>query len=158
MRYLLILLFQLTLFAQNYDFDEIKLISAVSTEFRKSGNINIEEKKITITYSKPSYKQIIKDDNNITIKGSSGEVYTLKGKAKYYTGQFIDTMVILGDLDKINTNKNLSVKKKKNILHITFVDDGLNNISKAEVTIKSSKVIIFKIFLPNKDTLKIIKK
>ena len=62
MRYILILFIQLTLFAQNYDFDEVKYISALSTEFKKSGNINIEERRTVITYSKPSFKEIIKDN------------------------------------------------------------------------------------------------
>lgn len=158
MRYILILFFQLTLFAQNYDFDEIKFITAVSTEFKKSGNINIEKDKTTITYSKPTYKQIIKDDENIIIKGSSGKIFTLKGKAKYYTKQFIDTMIILGDFNKIKTNRDFDVKEKKDILLVTFKSDISSQISRAEVRIKDSKVVSFKMYLPNEDTLKIIKK
>jgi hypothetical protein len=158
MQYFLIFFLQLTLYAQNYNFDEVKFISAVSTEFKKSGNITIEKNKVTITYNKPIYKQIIKDKENISIKGSSGKIYTLKGKAKYYTKQFIDNMIILGDFNKIKTNRDFDIKKEKDVFFITFLGDVSNQISKAEVITKNSKVISFKMFLPNKDTLKILKK
>ncbi|WP_121627317.1 hypothetical protein [Poseidonibacter antarcticus] len=158
MRFILILFIQLTLYAQNYNFDEIKYISAVSHEFKKSGNINIEEEKTIITYSKPSFKEIIKDNENVSIKDSSGKIYKLKGRAKVFTQQFIDIMTRLGNIDEMKTNKDFDVKKEDNLYYITFLEDISNQIKNAEVKVKNSKVISFKMFLPNEDTIEIIKK
>ena len=158
MRYLLILFIQLTLFAQNYDFEEIKYISALSHEFKKSGNINIEEERTVITYSKPSFKEIIKDNENVSIKGSSGIIYKLKGRAKVFTQQFIDIMTRLGNIDEMKSNKDYNVKKENNLYYITFLEDISSQINNAEVSVKDSKIISFKMFLPNKDTIEIIKK
>lgn len=158
MRYILILFIQLTLYAQNYNFDEIKYISAVSHEFKKSGNINIEEEKTIITYSKPSFKEIIKDNENVSIKGSSGKIYKLKGRAKVFTLQFIDIMTRLGNIEEMKTNRDFDVKKEDNLYYITFLKDISNQIKNAEVKVKDSKVISFKMFLPNEDTIEIIKK
>ena len=158
MRYILILFIQLTLYAQNYNFDEIKYISAVSQEFKKSGNINIEEERTIITYTKPSFKEIIKDNENVSIKGSSGKIYKLKGSAKVFTQQFIDIMTRLGNIDEMKTNRDFDVKKEDNLYYITFLEDISNQIKNAEVKVKDSKVISFKMFLPNEDTIEIIKK
>jgi len=158
MRYILILFIQLTLYAQNYNFDEIKYISAVSQEFKKSGNINIEEERTIITYTKPSFKEIIKDNENVSIKGSSGKIYKLKGRAKVFTQQFIDIMTRLGNIDEMKTNRDFDVKKEDNLYYITFLEDISNQIKNAEVKVKDSKVISFKMFLPNEDTIEIIKK
>jgi len=158
MRYFIILLIHLSLFAQSYDFEELKFISAVSTEFKKSGNISIEENKTVITYNKPSFKQIVKDSENVSIEGSSGKIYKLKGKAKYFTQQFIDIMTRLGDFNEIKSNRDFDVKKEKSVYYLTFLEEISSQIKSAEVRIESSKVLSFKMFLPNEDTIEIIKK
>lgn len=158
MRFILILFLQLSLFAQKYDFEEKKFISAVETEFKKSGNINIEENRVVITYNKPSFKEIIKDNENVSIKGSSGKIYKLKGKAKHFTQQFIDIMTRLGSFDEMKSNRDFDVIKEDKVYYITFLDDISSQIKNAEVRIENSKVISFKMFLPNEDTIEIIKK
>jgi len=157
MRTILILLLHVALFANSYNFDEIKFVSAVGTDFRKSGKIEIKEDKTIITYSKPRFKQITKTDSNVTIEGSSGDVYNLKGKALYYTSLFIDVMTKLGNFDEIKSNRDFNVEKEKNIFYITFLGDIADSIVKAEVKTKDSKVISFKMFMPNEDSLQIIK-
>lgn len=158
MRFILIFVIHLSLYAQSYNFEEIKFISAVSTEFKKSGNINIEKEKTIITYEKPKFKQIVKDSENISIEGSSGKIYKLKGKAKHFTQQFIEVMTKLGNFNEIKSNRDFSVKKENEYAYVTFKGDISNQILNAEVRIKESKVISFKMFLPNEDTLEIIKK
>lgn len=158
MRFILVILLHVSLFASSYDFDEIKFVSAVDTSFRQSGNIKIVKDKTTITYKKPRFKQIIKKDDNISIKGTSGDIYYLKGKALYYTTIFIDIMTKLDDFDALKTNRDFSVEKEQNILYITFLGDISDVIKKAEVKIKEQKVLSFKLFMPNEDTLEIVKK
>jgi hypothetical protein len=158
MRIVLILLLHVALLGQSYNFEEIKFVSAVGTDFRQSGKIDISDKKVIITYEKPRFKQIIKADNNITIKGASGDVYTLKGKALYYTGLFIDVMTKIGDIDKIKSNRDFKVERADNTLYLTFLGDLADTIIKAEVKIADLKVVSFKMFMPNEDTLTIIKK
>jgi len=158
MRFILIILLHVSLFASSYDFDEIKFVSAVATSFRQSGNIKIVKDVTTITYKKPRFKQIIKKDDNISIKGASGDTYYLKGKALYYTTIFIDVMTKLDDFDALKTNRDFSVEKEKNILYIIFLGDISDVIKKAEVKIKEQKVLSFKLFMPNEDTLEIVKK
>ncbi len=158
MRIVLILLLHVALFGQSYNFEEIKFVNAVGTDFRKSGKIEISNKKVVITYEKPKFKQIIKEDNNITIKGSSGDVYKLKGKALYYTGLFIDIMTQLGSFEKIQSNRDFKVERADNIFYLTFLGDLSDRVEKAEVKVKDSKVIRFKLFMPNEDTLTIVKK
>ncbi len=159
MQYLLVIFLQLTLFAQSYNFDEIKFVSGVNNEIKKSGNITIEEKKIIITYSNPKFKQIIKDNENISIEDSSGKIYILKGRAKQYTSQFIDIMIILGDFEKLQKpNRDFNLEKQKSHFYVTFIGSISSQIQKAEVKIKESRVVSFKMFLPHEDTLTIIKK
>ena len=158
MRFILILFLHVSLFANSYNFDEIKFVSAVDTSFRQSGNIKILEDETIITYKKPRFKQIIKKDDNISIEGASGDIYYLKGKALYYTAIFIDVMTKLDDFDAIQTNRDFSVEKEKNILYITFLGEISDVIKKAEVKSKKQKVLSFKLFMPNEDTLEIVKK
>ncbi len=158
MRIVLILLLHVALFGQSYNFEEIKFISAVGTDFRKNGKIEINDKKVVITYEKPKFKQIVKEDNNITIKGSSGEIYKLKGKALYYTGLFIDIMTQLGSFEKIQSNRDFKVERVDNTFYLTFLGDMSDRVVKAEVKVKNSKVTRFKLFMPNEDTLTIVKK
>ena len=158
MRIVLILLLHVGLFAQSYNFDEIKFVSAVGTEFRQSGKIDINNEKVVITYKEPRFKRITKTDNNITIKGSSGDTYTLKGKALYYTGLFIDTMTKIDSFDKIKSNRDFKVERVDNTFYLTFLGDLADTIAKAEVKTKDSKVLSFKMFMPNEDTLTIVKK
>ena len=115
MRIILIILLHVSLFATQYNFDEIKFVSAVGTDFRQSGKIEVLKEKTIITYEKPRFKQITKTDANITIKGSSGDVYTLKGKALFYTNLFIGIMTRLGSYEEIKTNRDFDVEKEKNI-------------------------------------------
>ena len=158
MRIILIVLLQVGLFASSYNFDEIKFVSAVDTKFRQSGKIEVKQNKTTIIYKTPSYKKITKIDDNITITSSSGDVYTLQGKALFYTNLFIGIMNRLGDIDEIKTNRDFKVEQEKDIYYITFLGDLANSIVKAEVKTKNHKVVRFKMFMPNEDSLEIIKK
>ncbi len=158
MRYLLILLFNALLFGNSYDFDEYKFVFAVSAEFKQSGNISFEGSKTIITYSEPKYKQIINDGENITIEGSSGKIYKLKGKALFYTKLFIEIMTRLGKIEEIKTNRDFDVKKEGDIYFLTFNGEIEEQIPKAEVQIKNSKVVSFKLFMKNDDTLEILKR
>jgi len=158
MRFVLILLLHVALFASSYEFDEYKFIKAVSSEIKKSGKIEIDGDKTIVTYIKPKYKQIIKEDENVSIKDSEGNIYNLKGKAKYYTKLFINTMTRLGEFSELKSNKDFDVVKYEDMYNITFKGDISNQIIKAEVEIKNSKVKSFKMFMPNEDTLQIIKK
>lgn len=158
MRIILIILLHVSLFASTYDFDEIKFVSAVGTDFRQSGKIEVAEKKTIITYSKPRFKEITKTDNNITIKGKSGDIYTLKGKALFYTDLFIGVMTRLGNFTELKTNSDFVVEKEKNVYYLKFKGDIADSIIKAEVKVDGKKVLSFKMFMPNEDTLEIIKK
>lgn len=158
MRFILVLLLHISLFASSYNFDEIKFVSAVETDFRQSGKIEILENETIITYKEPKFKQIKKTDNNISIEGASGDIYQLKGKALYYTAIFIDIMTKLDNFDGIKTNRDFSVEKDNDILYVTFLGDLVDVIVKAEVSTKNSQVISFKMFMPNQDTLEVIKK
>lgn len=158
MRFILIFFLHVSLFASNYDFDEIKFVSAVETDFRQSGNLKILNDETIITYQEPRFKRIIKKDNNISIESSSGDIYHLKGKALYYTALFIDIMTKLDNFDEIKTNRDFSVEKEKNILYLTFLGDLADVIEKAEVKIKEKNILSFKLFMPNEDTLEVIKK
>jgi len=158
MRFILVILLHVSLFANSYDFDEIKFVSAVGSDFKQSGNIKILDDETIITYKEPRFKQIIKKDDNISIEGASGDIYHLKGKALYYTVLFIDIMTKLDSIDAIKTNRDFKVEKEKNILYLTFLGDLADVIEKAEVKIKEHKVLSFKLFMPNEDTLEVIKK
>ena len=158
MRFILVLFLHVSLFASSYDFDEIKFVSAVDTDFRKSGKIEIFKNKTIITYKKPKFKQIVKNDSNTSIKSASGEIYNLKGKALFYTNLFIGIMTRLGDFDELITNEDFSVKKDGDIYYLSFTGDISDAITSAEVKTKNSKVLSFKMFMPNEDTLQIVKK
>lgn len=158
MRFILILLLHVGIFARSYDFDETKYVSAVDTNFVQNGNIEILKNKTIITYKNPRFKQIVKTDTNTSIKSSSGDTYTLKGKALYYTNLFIGIMTRLGDFNELKSNDDFSVKKDGNMYDISFKGDLSDAITRAEVKTKNSKVLSFKMFMPNEDTLKIVKK
>ncbi len=158
MRYLLIVFFNIFLFAESYDFDENKFVFAMGNTFYKAGNILFTKDKATITYSIPRYKQIIKDGDKISIEGKSGKKYHLKGKALSHTRLFIDIMIRLGQYKEIKSNKDFSVKQEKSKYVLTFKDKMKQMLPKAEVKIQSEKVISFKLFMKNGDTLEIIKR
>lgn len=158
MRFILIFLLHVNIFAISYNFKEIKYVSAVDTEFVKKGNIVIDKDKTVITYSEPSFKQIIQSDNNISIKGSSGDIYYLKDKALFYTNIFIGVMNKLGEIEQIKDSDEFNVQKESDIYYVTFKGDVADQIDKAEVSIKKQKVKSFKLFMINEDTLEIIKK
>jgi len=158
MRIVLIVLLHVSLFASSYNFDEIKFVKAIEATFQQSGNIEISDDTTIITYTKPSFKQIKKTDNNTTIKGSSGDVYALKGKALFYTNLFIGIMTRLGDINEMKTNRDFDVEKVDKTYYLSFKGDISNQIEKAEVKTDGSKVLSFKMFMPNEDTLEIIKK
>ena len=67
-------------------------------------------------------------------------------------------MTRLGNIDEMKSNKDFNVKKENNFYYITFLEDISNQIKNAEVKLKDSKIISFKMFLPNEDTIEIIKK
>jgi len=146
------------LFGSSYDFHEYKYVAAASTEFKKSGNISFDGNKTLITYNKPKYKQIVSDGKNVSIEGSSGKIYKLKGRAQFYTNLFINIMVRLDDINELKTNRDFDVKKKADNYFLTFRDEIAEQIVKAEVKTKDSKVTNFKLFMQNADTLEIIKR
>ena len=158
MRYLLILLFHISLFASSYSFDEYKFVFGANQEFHKSGTISFDANKTTITYDEPQFKQIITDGKNVSIKGSSGKIYKLKGKARVYTNQFINTMTQIDDFKELKTNKNFDVVKEKQRYILTFKGAISDQIPKAHVEVKNSIVISFKLFMKNNDTLEIVKR
>ncbi len=158
MRTILILLLHVALFANSYEFDEVKFVNAVGVEFRQSGKIEMMQDKTIITYSNPRFKQITRTDTNITIKGSSGDIYTLKGKALFYTDLFIGVMTRLGNFEELKSNKDFDVEKEGNTYYLTFKGDIRDSINKAEVKIKKTNVVSFKMFMPNEDRLQIVKK
>ncbi len=158
MRYLLIILIQVTLFASSYDFDEHKYVSAAAVNFKKSGNISFENNKTIITYTKPQFKQITLDDNNVSIKGSSGKIIYLKGKPLFFTKLYITTMSKLSDFTNLKTNRDFDVIKQDNLYILRFKGDIKDQIKKAEVQTNNSKVTSFKLFFYNGDTLEIIKR
>lgn len=158
MRTVLILLLHVTLFAQSYNFDEIKFINAVETDFKQSGKVEITKNSTIITYTQPKFKRITKTDNNITIQGSSGDIYALKGKALFYTNLFIGIMIRLGDINEIKINRDFDVQEENDIYYLKFKGDIADSIIKAEVRTKESKVLNFKMFMPNDDTIQIIKR
>ncbi|MCF6172171.1 MAG: hypothetical protein L3J44_00030 [Campylobacteraceae bacterium] len=158
MRFIVILFIQIMLFANSYDFDEYKYVSAVSSEFHKSGHIDIQVKRTIIIYKQPSYKKIIKTDTNVSIEDSSGSIYHLKGKANFYAKSFIDVMTRLGNFDKLKSNPDFDVQKDGDAYYLTFKAELADQISKAKVTTKNSKVLSFKMYMPNDDTIEIVKK
>ena len=158
MRFILTLFLHVSLIASSYDFDEIKHVSAVDVDFIKSGSIEISKNRTIITYKEAKFKKIIKTDSNISIESSQGDIYNLKGNTLYYTTLFIDIMEKLGSFDKIKTNRDFSVKRENNIFYITFLGDLSDAVERAEVKIKKLKVVSFKLFMSNEDTIEIIKK
>ena len=90
MRIILGLLLAINIFAISYNFNENKFIKAAGIELHKSGNISTNANKTVITYDKPQFKQITTDGQTVTMKNSSGKVYTLEGKALFYTNQYKD--------------------------------------------------------------------
>jgi hypothetical protein len=146
------------LFGSAYDFYEYKYVSAASTEFKKSGNISFDGNKTIITYSKPKYKQIVSDGVSVSIEGASGKIYKLKGKARFYTNLFINIMVRLDNIDELKTNRDFDVKRDKDSYYLTFKGELEEQITKAQVQTKNSKVTSFKLFMYNDDTLEIIKR
>jgi hypothetical protein len=148
----------LSLFGSSYDFYEYKFVSAAGTMFKKEGKISVDGKKSTITYSKPKYKQIISDGENITIEGASGTIFKLKGKALFYTKLFIDVMIRLDNLKELQTNRDFDVKKEDNLYKLSFKGEIEDQILSAEVQTKSAKVVSFKLFMKNGDSLEIVKK
>ena len=158
MRYILILCLNVFLFASNsYDFDEYKFVSAASATFKQSGNIAFQKSKTIITYSQPKYKKIISDGTDITIEGKSGKTYKLKGKGLFYTKLFIDVMARLGDTKSLKTSRDFSLTKQKNLYVVEFTNEIKDQVLKAEVELKKSKVRSFKLFMKNGDTLEIVK-
>ncbi len=158
MRFIVILALHVALFANSYNFDEYKFVKAVSAEFKNSGHIDVQKDKTVIVYSEPSYKKIIKTDTNVTIEDSSKKLYHLKGRANFYAKTFIGTMTRLGDFSKLKGSSDFDIQKDGNTYFIAFKGDLANQITKAEVYVKDSKVLSFKMFMPNGDTIKIVKK
>lgn len=158
MRYFLALLLSIVLFGDSYDFDEYKFVHAAGTEFKKSGNISFDGNKTIITYSEPKYKQIVSDDKNISIEGSSGKIYKLKGKALFYTKQYITIMTRIDDFKELKSNRDFDVKKEGDLYRLEFKGEIEDQIPKAEVQTKDSEVVSFKLFMKNSDTLEIVKR
>ncbi len=145
-------------FSAGYDFDEVRFIKAIDNKIYKSGHIDIDDFVVTVTYKTPSYKKILKKENNVTIEGSSGNVYGLKGKALWYTDMYIDIMSRLGEYKSLKTNKDFYVDKEGEELRVTFLEDVGDVIKSALVLVKNQKVVSFKLYMHNGDTIEIIKK
>ena len=159
MRVILIVLFlHVALFGVSYEFDEYKFVSAAGTEFKKSGTISFDGNKTIITYEKPKYKQIVTDGKNVSMKGKSGKVFNLKGKAQLYTNMFIMIMTKIDDFDELKTSRDFDVEVKKELYILTFKDEIADQILSAKVVTKDSKVLSYKLFMKNDDTLEIVKK
>ncbi|SFV61530.1 hypothetical protein MNB_SM-6-1416 [hydrothermal vent metagenome] len=158
MRIIVILFFTTLLFGGSYNFSESKYIAAADVAFGKSGKISFDDKKTVITYDKPQYKQIILKDGNISIEGSSGKVVYLKGKALFFTKMYITTMTRIDNVAALKTNRDFSVKKEGDLYILEFKGEISEQILKAEVQTKNSRVIRFKLFMRNGDTLEIVKK
>ena len=158
MRYIIILFLSLKLFATSYEFDEYKFVSAASVTFKQRATISFDNNKTTITYSKPKYKEIIDDGVNITIKGSSGKIYKLKGKGLFYTKLFIDVMSKLGDFKKLKNCRDFNIDKRSDTYIVNFNNELKDQLIKATVTTKDLKVKSFKLFMQNGDTLEILKR
>ncbi|MCD6433680.1 MAG: hypothetical protein J7L21_06525, partial [Sulfurimonas sp.] len=92
------------------------------------------------------------------IEGSSGKIYRLKGKALFYTKQYITIMTKIDDFKELKSNRDFDVKKDGGLYTLLFKGEIEDQIPKAEVQTKDSKVISFKLFMKNSDTLEIIKK
>jgi hypothetical protein len=146
------------LFSLSYDFDEIKFIDAIGQKIQKSGHIDIQERYVEIVYHTPSFKKIIKIDDNITIEGKDGSIYSLKGKALYHTNKFIDIMGSLGEYKRLQNNQDFRIQKEKDEYHVRFFGEIADVISHAIVHVENEKVLRFKMFMHNGDTLEIIKK
>ncbi len=159
MRYVLALCLSIVLYASNsYNFDEYKFVSAASATFKQSGNISFDSGKTTITYSEPKYKKIVNDGTDVTITGKSGKSYKLKGKGLFFTKLFIDVMARLGNIKKLKNSKDFILLKKNDLYIVNFKGDMEDEVLKAEVHLKKSKVKSFKLFMKNGDTLEIVKK
>jgi hypothetical protein len=146
------------LFSASYDFDEIRFIKAIDNKIYKSGHIDISDSTVTVTYETPSYKKILKKEDNVTIEGSSGDIYSLKGKALLYTNIFIDIMSRLGEYKSLKTNKDFQVNKEGGKFQITFLENTGDVIKSALVYVRNQQVISFKLYMLNGDTIEIIKK
>ncbi len=146
------------LFSTSYDFDEIRFIKAIDNKTYKSGHIDISDSSVTVTYKTPSYKKILKREDNVTIESSSGDTYGLKGKALLYTNIFINIMSRLGEYKSLKTNKDFRVDKEDGRFQITFLENIGDVIKSAFVYVKNQKVISFKLYMHNGDTIEIIKK
>lgn len=146
------------LFGASYDFDEIKFIDALGQEIQKSGHITIQDTQVAIVYHAPTFKKIVKTEDNITIEGKDGDIYSLKGKALFYTRQFIEIMSSLGEYKKLQTNRDFRIQKEKDEYHVHFSGEIADVITYAIVHVENEKVLRFKMFMQNSDTLEIIKK
>lgn len=146
------------LFGASYDFDEIKFIAALEQESKKSGHIDIEASKVQIIYYSPTFKKIVKTDENLTIEGKDGDIYALKGKALFYTRQFISVMSSLGEYQELKTNPAFRLEQEGDEYIVNFMGDIADIISQAIVHVKNEKVSRFKMLMHNGDTLEIIKK
>ena len=159
MRSLLILFFiDVAIIANTYDFDENKFVFAIGNTFHKVGKITYTKEKVTITYTHPKYKQIVKEDGNISIEGSSGKKYYLKDRALMHTKAFIDIMIRLGEYDELKENKDFNVCKEGEKYVVTFKGEMKRMLPKAEVHTNGMKVKSFKLFMHNGDTLEIVKR
>ena len=130
----------------------------MGNSFHKVGNITYTKKKATITYTHPKYKQIVKVDDNISIEGSSGKKYYLKGKALSHTQAFIDIMIRLGQYKEIKNSKDFDLKKEGERYVLTFKGEMKRMLLKAEVVTNTTDVKSFKLFMHNGDTLEIVKR
>ena len=157
MRIILGVLYAINLFAISYNFNENKFIKAAGIELHKSGNISTDTNKTVITYDKPQFKRITTDGQLVTIENSSGKVYKLKGKALFYTNQFISIMTQIDEFKELQSKKEFNVEKDKDRYKLTFSGEFGDQVTQALVIVKNKKILSFKLLMRNGDTLEIVK-
>jgi len=157
-RYFFLIFLNIFLFAEGYHFEENKYVDALDSTFTKRGFIEVAEKEVHITYTAPQAKEIIKKNETVGIKGKSGKVYYLKGIALERTKQFIDIMIRLGAYKEIKNNEDFTITSTARGYSIAFSETLKKLFTKAEVETKADKVLRFKLFMKNNDTLEIVKR
>ena len=71
---------------------------------------------------------------------------------------FINLMTSIDSFDELKQSRDFDIKKDKENYTLIFKGEIEDQISKAVVITKNSKVLSFKLFMINDDTLEIIKK
>ena len=157
MRFIILLLINIALYSNTFNFDEYRFVYAVGTTFKKSGTITIDKEAITISYKKPNFRKIISDGKDIGIEDESGKVNKLKGKALFYTKQYLDLIIKVESVKELKSNENFDVEMKADIQILHPKNEMKQKIEKIEVKRVEGEISEFKMFMSNSDTVEIIK-